>query len=374
VKVLSQETNLGIGTTVSSATVVRAYNSDDSVGIVTRKDSGGSDVGNLSIPSGKVVYLEKKFNDTLIGDSTVKASKIAYSPVMEYASWVPSGAGGGNASGQFTDWGGDTPVWNTSYTRYNIDNSNSPNPSDSIFNPGQHYGMCTDSWGRYMILTQRSWPESSGSNGSDEGSIWIPITSSGPNLAGRFVTRLHFWNSFGGLVDTIRGSYYQARYNTSDNYKYDLPSALIGANSSPTAGSNWDLTPYDASGTLNYNSNNNDGGCHDGWNDMYYFTGRGASTTWSYNPSNPTAGFTTINPTATQERYGLSKDPSSNWFVSTKRIEGWHMYNGVDGGADATYSNVSSDKDYEDVAIAWTGDLYAYKGRDLTIDRFTRTG
>ena len=96
-KILSQETNLGIGTTVSSATVVRAYNSDSNVGIVTRKDSGGSDIGNLTIPSGKVVYLEKKFNDSLIAPATVKASKIAYSPVMEYASWLEGGGGGGSS-------------------------------------------------------------------------------------------------------------------------------------------------------------------------------------------------------------------------------------------------------------------------------------
>ena len=92
-KILSQETNLGTGTTVSSATVVRVYNSDSNVGIVTRKDSGGSDIGNLTIPSGKVVYLEKKFNDILIAPATVKASKIAYSPVMEYASWLEGGGG-----------------------------------------------------------------------------------------------------------------------------------------------------------------------------------------------------------------------------------------------------------------------------------------
>ena len=102
-KILSQETNLGTGTTVSSATVVRAYNSDSNVGIVTRKDSGGSDIGNLTVPSGKVVYLEKKFNDTLIAPATVKASKIAYSPMMQYASWTAGGGGGGGASGAIYD-------------------------------------------------------------------------------------------------------------------------------------------------------------------------------------------------------------------------------------------------------------------------------
>ena len=107
-KVLSQETNLGIGTTVSSATIVRAYNSDDSVGIVTRKDSGGSDIGNLTIPSGKVVYLEKKFNDILIAPATVKASKIAYSPMMQYASWLEGG--GAPGGGEFDLTTGSLPA------------------------------------------------------------------------------------------------------------------------------------------------------------------------------------------------------------------------------------------------------------------------
>ena len=92
-KILSQETNLESDITVDNATVVRAYNSDSNVGIVTRKDSGGSDIGNLTVPSGKVVYLEKKFNDTLIAPATVKASKIAYSPMMQYASWTVGGGG-----------------------------------------------------------------------------------------------------------------------------------------------------------------------------------------------------------------------------------------------------------------------------------------
>ena len=100
-KILSQETNLGIGTTVSSATVVRAYNSAASVGIVTRKDSGGTDIGSLTIPSEKVVYLEKKFNDTLVAPSTVLASKVAYSHMMYYASY--SSSGGGGSSGLVTD-------------------------------------------------------------------------------------------------------------------------------------------------------------------------------------------------------------------------------------------------------------------------------
>jgi len=92
-KVLSQETNLGSDITVDNATVVRTYNSDTDAATVTRKDSGGSTVGSLTVPSKKVIYLEKKSNDTLIAPSTVKASKIAYSPVMQYASWTAGGGG-----------------------------------------------------------------------------------------------------------------------------------------------------------------------------------------------------------------------------------------------------------------------------------------
>ena len=46
---------------------------------------------------------------------------------------------------QFTDWGGGKPVWDTSNsgtTTYALNNSNSPNSSDSTLNPSSHYGMC----------------------------------------------------------------------------------------------------------------------------------------------------------------------------------------------------------------------------------------
>jgi hypothetical protein len=101
-KVLSQETNLGSDITVDNATVVRTYNSDTDAATVTRKDSGGSTVGSLTVPSKKVIYLEKKSNDTLIAPSTVKASKIAYSPMMQYASWVGGDGGAPPAGGYNT--------------------------------------------------------------------------------------------------------------------------------------------------------------------------------------------------------------------------------------------------------------------------------
>ena len=94
-KILSAETNIGTATTVSSATVVRVYNSDSSAGIVTRTDNSNTTIGNLTVPSGEVLYLQKKSTDKLIAPSTVLASKVGYSHMMSYASYSSSGGGGG---------------------------------------------------------------------------------------------------------------------------------------------------------------------------------------------------------------------------------------------------------------------------------------
>ena len=100
-KILSQESNIGIATTVSSATAVRLYNSDSSAGIVTRTDSSNSTIGNFTIPSGEVLYLQKKSTDKLVAPSTVLASKVAYSHMMSYASYASSG--GGESASYVTD-------------------------------------------------------------------------------------------------------------------------------------------------------------------------------------------------------------------------------------------------------------------------------
>ena len=89
-KILSQESKIGIATTVSSATAVRLYNSDSSVGIVTRTDNANSIIGNFTVPAGEVLYLQKKSTDKLIAPSTVLASKVAYSHMMSYASYTLS--------------------------------------------------------------------------------------------------------------------------------------------------------------------------------------------------------------------------------------------------------------------------------------------
>ena len=92
-KILSQESNIGIATTVSSATAVRLYNSDSSAGIVTRTDNSNSTIGNFTVPAGEVLYLQKKSTDKLIAPSTVLASKVAYSHMMSYSSYSSGGGG-----------------------------------------------------------------------------------------------------------------------------------------------------------------------------------------------------------------------------------------------------------------------------------------
>ena len=85
-KVLSAESNLASATNVGNSTVVRVYNSDSSAGTITKKDAAGNTLGTMTVPSGEVVYCEKQYTDTLEGGATLKASQIAYSNMMYYAS------------------------------------------------------------------------------------------------------------------------------------------------------------------------------------------------------------------------------------------------------------------------------------------------
>ena len=87
-KVLSAEVNLETPTNLGNSTVVRVYNSDSSAGTITKKDVAGNTLGTITVPSGEVVYCEKKYTDTLEGGITLKASQIAYSNMMYYASSV----------------------------------------------------------------------------------------------------------------------------------------------------------------------------------------------------------------------------------------------------------------------------------------------
>ena len=103
-KVLSAESNLASATNVGNSTVVRVYNSDSSAGTITKKNAAGTTLGTMTVPAGEVVYCEKQYTDTLEGGATLKASQIAYSNMMYYAS---------AASGGYTD--GEIHTTNLAY-------------------------------------------------------------------------------------------------------------------------------------------------------------------------------------------------------------------------------------------------------------------
>ena len=101
-KVLSQQgTFIGIGVTqtnVDNATVVRLYNSaatTKTVNVLEYVYPYYDVIGSISIPAGQVIYVQKKSEQYLAGDNTINYTKIAYSPVMQYASWLEGGGGGG---------------------------------------------------------------------------------------------------------------------------------------------------------------------------------------------------------------------------------------------------------------------------------------
>ena len=107
-KILSAETNLGSATNVSNAPVVRLFNSGTDNILVTRKDYNAVVVGSFIVPAGQVVYCEKYFTDTLEGSADVKATKVAYSSMMSFASSGSSGSSGidceGLPSGRYIDF------------------------------------------------------------------------------------------------------------------------------------------------------------------------------------------------------------------------------------------------------------------------------
>ena len=83
-KVLSAETNLGSATNITNAAVVRLFNSGDDNILVTQKDFLGTNEGTFMVMSGDVVYCEKYYTDTLEGGAAIKATKVAYSSMMNF--------------------------------------------------------------------------------------------------------------------------------------------------------------------------------------------------------------------------------------------------------------------------------------------------
>ena len=80
IKVLAAEGNLSSASNVDSATVGRLYNNHSAALLITRKDSGGTTIGSLTVNSKDTVIFEKDYTDTLEASSngaTCKVVKVA---------------------------------------------------------------------------------------------------------------------------------------------------------------------------------------------------------------------------------------------------------------------------------------------------------
>lgn len=104
-KPLSPEGNfIGLGVTanqISGATVVRLVNTSENSGTVqvlendAEYNGWGAVIGSITIPAGEVVYIQKKSEEWLSGDSYINYTQVAYSHMMSFASYGSSGGGGG---------------------------------------------------------------------------------------------------------------------------------------------------------------------------------------------------------------------------------------------------------------------------------------
>ena len=122
-KVLSQQSQLsGTQSTIDNATVVRLYNETAESKECNLLDSNSNEIGTITILAGKVEYIQKKSDEYLTGSVGIKCSKIAYSPMMEYASWT---AGGGGA-----------PSYNTISVTNSWNVINSDTNTDGVFSQG----------------------------------------------------------------------------------------------------------------------------------------------------------------------------------------------------------------------------------------------
>ena len=93
-KILTAETDLTSATNISKSPVVRIYNSDSSAITLTRKSNAGETIGTYSIPSGKVIYCQKSYADTLEGGASLKATGVGYSEELDI---ICLGNGGGSS-------------------------------------------------------------------------------------------------------------------------------------------------------------------------------------------------------------------------------------------------------------------------------------
>ena len=81
IKLLAAEADLSSASNVGNATLVRLYNGHSAALVVTRKNSGGTTIGSMTVLNGTVVVMEKNPTDTLTasaGGASVKVVKIAF--------------------------------------------------------------------------------------------------------------------------------------------------------------------------------------------------------------------------------------------------------------------------------------------------------
>ena len=80
-KVLAAEADLTSASNVSRAGLVRLYNGHSAALVVTRKNSGGTTIGSMTVLNGAVEVFEKVATDTLSvasNGSSVKVTSIAF--------------------------------------------------------------------------------------------------------------------------------------------------------------------------------------------------------------------------------------------------------------------------------------------------------
>ena len=81
IKVLAAEADLSSASNVGNATLVRLYNGHSAALVVTRKNSGGTTIGSMTVLNGAVEVFEKVATDTLSvasNGSSVKVTSIAF--------------------------------------------------------------------------------------------------------------------------------------------------------------------------------------------------------------------------------------------------------------------------------------------------------
>lgn len=76
VKVLGSEVSIDSANTVGDAKLVRVYAPADT--LVTIEDSDTNVVGTMTIPSGRVEYVEKRTTDTISANNAVLCVPVSY--------------------------------------------------------------------------------------------------------------------------------------------------------------------------------------------------------------------------------------------------------------------------------------------------------